>query len=314
MNKTLTKLSLDIILTVLFIVLIYPRETGFTFHEIAGLASGALVIFHLILNWPWVKNITGNLFNPKVKGKTKLFYLLNTLSLVTLIGIMITGIQISTVLFPGTGTVSHFTFWLHKWLSYACLGFLGLHLTLHWSFFVQTVPRMFKSPRRPAPGKVALNLAALGLSLGLMFMQFGFTPTDRVVSSATLPATVYSNDAVSENRSSSDADSLPAASVGSSPRGNGNKQSSAVAAIVPSAPSSISSSSTNISSSASLSTGTTSGSAANQITLTQYLSNLYCTGCSKHCSLLSPQCSIGVSQAAAAEQKYIAIYSPAALN
>lgn len=314
MNKTLTKLSLDIILTVLFIVLIYPRETGFTFHEIAGLASGALIIFHLILNWPWVKNITGNLFNPKVKGKTKLFYLLNTLSLVTLIGIIITGIQISTVLFPGAGTVSHSIVWLHKWLSYACLGFLGLHLALHWGFFVQTVPRMFKSPRRPTPGKVALNLGALGLTLGLMFMQFGFTPTDRVLSSVTPTATIYSNDAVIENRSSSVADSLPAASVGSSPRGNGNKQSSAVAASVPSAPSSISSSSTNISSSTSLSTGTTSGSTANQITLSQYLSNLYCNGCSKHCSLLSPQCSIGVSQAAAAEQQYIAIYGPAALN
>lgn len=39
-------------------------------------------------------------------------------------------------------------------------------------------------------------------------------------------------------------------------------------------------------------------------TLDEYLSNLYCTGCGRHCSLLSPQCGIGSAQSAAAQVDY----------
>lgn len=43
-------------------------------------------------------------------------------------------------------------------------------------------------------------------------------------------------------------------------------------------------------------------------TLDEYLSNLYCTACPKHCSLLAPQCSKGVGQAAVAEVEYEETY------
>ncbi len=314
MNKTLTKLVVDIILTALFVVLIYPRETGFTFHEIAGLASGALVVFHMILNWSWVKNITRNLFNPKVKVKTKLFYLLNTISLVTLNGIIVTGIFISAVLFPSAGPASHTTVLWHKWLSYSCLVLFGLHVALHWGFFVNTVPRMFKAPHRPATGRVALNLGALVLTLGLIFMPMGFNPANGELSSPASQETIYSNAAVLDNRSKPVEDSLPASSTDSNVRGSGRKHSTAAAATIPVPTSSISSSTADSSTSVSDSTGANSDSAPDQVTLSQYLSNLFCTGCSKRCSLLSPQCNIGVDQAAAAQQKYIAIYGSATLN
>ena len=39
-------------------------------------------------------------------------------------------------------------------------------------------------------------------------------------------------------------------------------------------------------------------------TLEDYLSKLFCTGCSRHCSLLSPQCSKGTAQAEQAQREY----------
>ncbi len=312
MAKTLNKFVLDIILTALFILLIYPRQTGFNFHEMAGLASGALVLFHLLLNWPWVKNITRNLLNPKVKAKSKYFYVLNTVSLIILTTIIITGVQISTVLFPGGEAASRNIIVLHKWLSYSCLGLMGIHLALHWRFLTHTVPRVFKSPGRPTPAKLALNLAALVLTLGLLFTQSGLGLNQYTVSSQSSAEAVYNNPALVENRSTAVADQVPTSSTSSSPRGTGRKHSSQVAAAVPPTPSSSSiAASSPAASTLTDSTPSNNGATTDQISLTQYLGNMFCTACSKHCSLLSPQCRIGVDMATTAKTQYIAIYGSA---
>lgn len=316
MEKTLNKFVLDIILTALFILLIYPRQTGFNFHEIAGLASGVLVLFHLLLNWSWVKNITRNLFNPKVKAKSKYFYVLNAVSLIVLTTIIFTGIQISAVLFPAAGPVSRNVVLLHKWLSYSCLGLMGIHLALHWRFLTHSVPRIFKSPGRPSPAKLAMNLVALVLTLGLLFTQSGLGLNQYTVSSQSSLETVYYNPAVAENRSTTVADQAPTSSTSSSPRGKSRKHSSQMAAAVPPTPSSSSSISASSPTASTItdSTANNAGTDTGQISLTQYLGNMFCTACSKHCSLLSPQCRIGVDMAAAAKTQYIAIYGSADLK
>jgi hypothetical protein len=48
--------------------------------------------------------------------------------------------------------------------------------------------------------------------------------------------------------------------------------------------------------------------AADDITLEEYLSSLYCTACPKHCPLSSPQCSKGISLAQEATTEYYALY------
>jgi hypothetical protein len=75
MNKTLSKLMLDIILTALSILLIYPRQTGFSFHEIAGLASGALVGFICCLTGRGSKTSpgTGLILKERPKPNTSTF-------------------------------------------------------------------------------------------------------------------------------------------------------------------------------------------------------------------------------------------------
>lgn len=314
MHKTLTKLTLDIILSILFILLIYPRETGFSFHEIAGLASGVLVIFHLILNFSWVKNVTGNLFNPRLKSKAKFFYWLNTLSFVTLAIVIITGIEISTVLFPGPGSFSQDIVSLHKWLAYVCLGLFGLHLALHWSFFVKIVPRLFKTPGRPSLGKIALNIGALVLTLSLMFSQIGANFTEESVQSTTRHGTSTSEEAALLNRNQRD--EIVPSQEGSiyTPSAVENKPSEATVPDNTPAPGAITQDKTNTGSESSVASESNHTPSPNYITLSQYLGNMFCTGCNKHCPLLSPQCSTGIKQAAAAKQKYTAIYGTDTLD
>ncbi|MEQ8174510.1 MAG: DUF4405 domain-containing protein, partial [Syntrophomonadaceae bacterium] len=138
------KLILDIVLTVLFLILIDPKNTGYSFHEIAGLSMAVLFSVHLLLNWKWVRSTTNNLFRSRLKGRSKLYYILDLISLLSVATIIFTGIEISRVVFAsGSGAANHAYVVVHKWVSYFCLGLFGVHATLHWRFIVNTLRRLF---------------------------------------------------------------------------------------------------------------------------------------------------------------------------
>ena len=49
-----------------FALLFNPRVLGgLTFHETAGLAIGAAILTHILLNYRWVKNVTLKIFDQK---------------------------------------------------------------------------------------------------------------------------------------------------------------------------------------------------------------------------------------------------------
>ena len=56
-------------------------------------------------------------------------------------------------------------------------------------------------------------------------------------------------------------------------------------------------------------TVSTQASDSNALTVDEYLGNLFCDGCHKHCSLLSPRCGIGENQAEEATRDYEAMYT-----
>ena len=56
MNKNYLKLTLDLVLAVVFALLFNVRVFGgLTFHESAGLGIGLGFLIHILLNSPWVK-------------------------------------------------------------------------------------------------------------------------------------------------------------------------------------------------------------------------------------------------------------------
>ncbi len=56
-------------------------------------------------------------------------------------------------------------------------------------------------------------------------------------------------------------------------------------------------------------TTSTQASDSDVATVEEYLGNLYCDGCHKHCSLLSPRCGVGENQAEEATNDYEAMYT-----
>ncbi|MGN0304619.1 MAG: DUF4405 domain-containing protein [Lachnospiraceae bacterium] len=129
MKKNWSKLILDLIMLMLFLLLFNKRVLGMSFHEIAGLCVGAVVIIHLLLNGKWIAQITGKLLDSKLPPRTRILYLLNLLLLIAVGMIIFSGAMISKVVFsfnlPGPWKI------IHYFCSAMAIILMGIHLGLH---------------------------------------------------------------------------------------------------------------------------------------------------------------------------------------
>lgn len=132
------KFVLDLAMGLVFALLFNKQVLGgLAFHEIAGTALGAAVLIHILLNWRWVKNVTLKLFDRKLPGNTRFGYVLNLLLLISMAGIIVTGILISKIVFPAFNVGNER--WLegvHISLSFVVLIILGIHVGLHWKWVI----------------------------------------------------------------------------------------------------------------------------------------------------------------------------------
>lgn len=257
MNTKMTvKILIDILMTVLYIVLSDAYRTGLTFHEIAGLSIFFIFIFHLILNWSWIKNITKNLFNAKLRKISRLQYVLNLMLFICIFAITITGIMISQVLFPIIETANnYFLVALHKYASYYCLGLLIFHIALHWRYLIVSI------------GKIATNIKILRFGatiiiVGLLYSQI-IAKADESFNSSLTQNTQNPKEVISEKKSEENTDNVIAEEK-----------------VV----------------------------AEEKVSLADFLGNMYCTACPKHCPLLNPKCGRAQPQINAAKIEYQKIY------
>jgi hypothetical protein len=140
------KITLDIVMAVVFVLLFNTKAVaGQTFHEIAGLALGLAILVHLTLNGRWIRQITKNLLSKKMTLKTKTGYAVDVLLLLSVAYIIVSGIIISKVVFPGLQAGSTFFFKsTHTAASYLSLAFLGIHLGLHWQWTMGVFKRLLR--------------------------------------------------------------------------------------------------------------------------------------------------------------------------
>lgn len=94
MNKRF-RVIIDIAITILFITLMSYYITGNKLHEILGTITFVLFIIHNILNIKWYKSI----FKGKNNFQRTFHIIMNLLLLLTMIGMMISGIIISANVF-----------------------------------------------------------------------------------------------------------------------------------------------------------------------------------------------------------------------
>ena len=146
--QTKTKLWLDIIIFVAFLVTMDPRSSGIAIHEWLSLAMLAALTLHLLLSWDWITNISQR-FLGKLGTQNRINYILNWLLFIDGTLLIVSGVMISEVAMPFLGIRLPEGFaWrrLHDMSANLGLLMLGLHTALHWSWIVNTFSRYLVKP------------------------------------------------------------------------------------------------------------------------------------------------------------------------
>jgi Domain of unknown function (DUF4405) len=147
-SNTKTKLAIDILIFIGFLVAMEPRSTGIAIHEWLTLASMAAVITHLLLNWNWIVQVTKRFFTLSTI-RPRINYILNVLLFIDVVLIMYTGIMISESFVPTLGIALPRSFnmrGLHDTMANLFILLLGLHTAFHWSWIGNTFKRYVFQP------------------------------------------------------------------------------------------------------------------------------------------------------------------------
>lgn len=147
-NQTKTKLWVDILIFIAFLIAMEPHSSGLAIHEWLTLAMLAAMIVHLLLSWDWIVETTRRFFG-KLGPQNRINYILNWLLFIDGTLLMISGILISEVALPSLGIQLPTGFaWrqLHDISANFALILLGLHTALHWSWILNAFNRYLVQP------------------------------------------------------------------------------------------------------------------------------------------------------------------------
>jgi hypothetical protein len=147
MRKNIIKISLDIIMTVILVLLYNSHVFSIAFHEIAGLFIGGLFIIHCLLNKKWIVAITTKFFSKALAPRVRFGYIINFLLLITFCLLIVSGILTSQVVFPkiAVGKSSPWQY-VHQSCAEISIILVGVHIGLHWGFISGMFKRVIKIP------------------------------------------------------------------------------------------------------------------------------------------------------------------------
>ncbi|MCA2001654.1 MAG: DUF4405 domain-containing protein [Chloroflexi bacterium] len=147
-SQTKTKLWLDILIFIAFLITMDPHSSGLPVHEWLSLAMIGAMTVHLLLNWDWIAQISSRFFR-SAGGQNRINYILNWLLFINGTLIMISGIMISEAALPALGVQLPAGFaWrrLHDMSANLGLLLLGIHTALHWGWIVTAFRRYLVQP------------------------------------------------------------------------------------------------------------------------------------------------------------------------
>lgn len=158
--KTIYKIVIDLIMTVLLLILMAYMLTGQEVHEWLGTSTLVLFIIHNGLNFKWYKNL--------LKGRYTVFHMLQTamnlLMFISMMGLMVSGIMMSRHVFAFLSINSGMSLarQVHMLASYWGFIFMSLHLGLHWNMIINMIQKTAKvTSTSPAPKIILRVIAAL---------------------------------------------------------------------------------------------------------------------------------------------------------
>ncbi len=139
------KFLLDFALLVLLALMYNKRALGLDFHEIGGFALYGLFVVHKLLNGKWIRAVTAGLFSLRTPARQKAFWVLDILLFASFTVILVTGILISKVVFPG-GSGGAFVKAAHYAAAALALALAGVHLGLHFAWVGRQMGFLKKLP------------------------------------------------------------------------------------------------------------------------------------------------------------------------
>lgn len=138
-RKMLSKLTIDLIMTILLFAAMACRITGNTIHELVGVSMFVLFIAHNIVNRRWYQAV--------LKEKNSVLSVLNTtvnlLILITMAVLLVSAVYISHTVFdfiPAEGNL--FVRKIHVFSAYWGFILMSVHLGIHWGMITGAVRRM----------------------------------------------------------------------------------------------------------------------------------------------------------------------------
>lgn len=163
--KRLVKVCVDAAMTVGLLFLMGYHLWGDTAHEWVGAGMFLLFILHHILNWRWWAGIC--------KGRHTAVRTLQTiidlLTLATMLGLMVSGVILSSKVFAFLQIKGHMAFArrLHMAASYWGFLLMAAHLGLHWGILPGMVrsagrTRLSGKPGSPWPAALGALVAVYG--------------------------------------------------------------------------------------------------------------------------------------------------------
>lgn len=147
-NRTKTKLVIDILIFLAFLIAMDPRSSGIAIHEWLATSLIAALVVHLLLSWDWISNLTRR-FAGRMNNVSRINYILNWSLFIDGSVIMLSGFMISESLLPFLGiSLPHNFTWrgLHELSTNLFLALLGLHTALHWGWIVDAFKRYVFQP------------------------------------------------------------------------------------------------------------------------------------------------------------------------
>lgn len=149
-SKLLTNLVIDLLFLVAFLASVEVKGTGLAIHEWLGVGILAFIMVHVLLHWNWVAAVTKKFFR-KLVAEPRLNYIVDLLIFIAFVTIIFSGLVISRVVLPAIGLQGiRSGFWtvLHAQATNLTIILTGVHLGLHWKWFVSLFRKYISVPLR----------------------------------------------------------------------------------------------------------------------------------------------------------------------
>ena len=148
---------IDAILFSGFMLCFFLDLTGLAFHQILGVFVGLFVLYHLVIHWDWVKTVAARL-SGKTPARSRLYFVIDFALFAGLIGILGSGVVISTWLNLPLDTIQSWVL-IHVSISIATALLTLLKIGLHWRWISVTWYKFFARRKlKPVPANAQIRV------------------------------------------------------------------------------------------------------------------------------------------------------------